>query len=139
MTVFVGAFVQIAVKHREADKEGQADQILDPLDVLVEVHQGVDLVPFADLVQQVHDVTSSSLRGSGLGVDGGLCFGLDCREPCQSLDEPDQQHDRWHQLNDYQQRAKGQKDSDQQAARLGLRCVDRKGRDTAGKGHHDGQ
>ena len=42
--------MQVTVEHREADEEGQADQVLDPLDLLVEIHQGVDLVPLADLV-----------------------------------------------------------------------------------------
>jgi hypothetical protein len=50
MTVCAGVFVQVAVEHREADKEGQANQILDPLNVLVKVNQGVDLVPLANLV-----------------------------------------------------------------------------------------
>jgi hypothetical protein len=54
MALSFGAFVQITVEHWEADEEGQADQILDPFDVLVEVNQGVNLMPLADLIQQVH-------------------------------------------------------------------------------------
>jgi hypothetical protein len=52
--------IKVAVKHRKTDEEGQADQILNPFDVLVKVNQGVDLMEFADLSEQLvhHDVTS---------------------------------------------------------------------------------
>jgi hypothetical protein len=50
--------VQVAVEHRETDEKRQADQVLDSFDVLVEVHQSVDLMPLANLVQEVHLITS---------------------------------------------------------------------------------
>jgi hypothetical protein len=48
--------MDVAVEGGEPGKERDADEILDPFDVLVEIDQGVDRFEFADRVHEIqHD------------------------------------------------------------------------------------
>lgn len=57
---FLLLMVQVTVENGEADEEGDADQVLDPLDVLVEVDQREDLFDLSDLPQRLLDHGSGS-------------------------------------------------------------------------------
>jgi hypothetical protein len=54
------ALVQVSVEHREPDEEGDADQVLHPFDVLVEIDQREDLFDLTYGAQRLldHDVHS---------------------------------------------------------------------------------
>jgi hypothetical protein len=42
------AAVDVAVKHRKPRKEGDADQVFHPFDVLVEIDQSIDFLDLSD-------------------------------------------------------------------------------------------
>jgi hypothetical protein len=49
----VRAPVNVFVKFGENDEEGDADQILQPLDVLVEINLGIHFLDLADRIEKV--------------------------------------------------------------------------------------
>jgi len=49
-------FVNVTVEGGEAAEKGYADQVLDPLDVLVKIYQRVDRLDFSDGLEQFRHV-----------------------------------------------------------------------------------